>query len=102
MFSIWTTYPDRICYRLDGVALDSMEEWVLLGDPDGVDPDSHARSVSSGRGSLHLAHGEEFYPAGIPPHPDISHPDGKGGRSLCRHFTSGCEPCADILHPDIS
>ena len=26
-------------------------------------------------GSLHLAHGEEFYPAGIPPHPDISHPD---------------------------
>ena len=33
-----------------------------------------------GEGSLHLAHGEKFYPAGIPPHPDISHPDGKGGR----------------------
>ena len=30
---IWTTYPDRICYH-----------------PDGVDPNSLAHSVSSGRG----------------------------------------------------
>ena len=42
-----------------------------------------------GAGSLHLAHGEKFYPAGIPPHPDISYPDGKGGRSVRQHFTSG-------------
>ena len=42
-----------------------------------------------GEGSLHLAHGEKFYPAGIPPHPDISYPDGKGGRSVRQHFTSG-------------
>ena len=39
-------------------------------------------------GSLHLTHGEKFYPAGIPPNPDISHPDGKGGRSVRWHFTS--------------
>ena len=42
-----------------------------------------------GEGSLHLAHEEEFYPAGIPPHTDVSHPDGKGGCSVRRHFTSG-------------
>ena len=42
-----------------------------------------------GEESLHFAHGEELYPVGIPPHPDISHPDGKGGRSVRRHFTSG-------------
>ena len=42
-----------------------------------------------GEESLHLAHGEELYSAAIPPHPDISHPDGKGGRSVRRHFTSG-------------
>ena len=42
-----------------------------------------------GEGSLHLAHGEKFYLASIPPHPDISYPDGKGGRSVRQHFTSG-------------
>ena len=52
-------------------------------------PDKKTRSVSSRRGSLHLAHGEKFYPAGIPPHPDISHPDGKGGHSVRRHLTFG-------------
>ena len=83
---IRTTYPDRICYRPDVIFTSavcfSLREFgqrsaphVLLGNPDGVDPDSLAHSCHPGEGSLHLAHGEEFYPAGIPPHPDISHPD---------------------------
>ena len=67
-----------------------------------------------GEGSLHLAHadgppcnarhssfhpGEEFCPANIPPSPDISHPDGRGGRfnfpgqtcpdPVIGYFTSG-------------
>ena len=32
---------------------------------------------------------EEFCPTDVPPSPDISHLDGKGGRSVRRHFTSG-------------
>ena len=60
--------------------LDSMAARVLLGNPDGVAPDSNARSMSSGRGVPTPCTREEFYPAVIPPHPDISHPDGRGGR----------------------
>ncbi|KAL6324427.1 hypothetical protein AAG906_013031 [Vitis piasezkii] len=64
------------------------------------DPDSLARSVSSGRGSLHLAHADG------PPY-GIAHSTGRNSR---RHFISEilCPifhiriPCADILHPDIS
>ena len=60
MFSIRTTYPDSICYRPDGAASDSIAlpfllgspvsiaVHVLLGNPDGVDPDSLAHAVSSG------------------------------------------------------
>ncbi|WKA09015.1 hypothetical protein VitviT2T_026694 [Vitis vinifera] len=50
MFSIRTTYPDRIYYRPDGVSPNSMAAHVLLGHPDGVDPDSLTHSVSSRRG----------------------------------------------------
>ena len=42
-----------------------------------------------GEESLHLAHGEEFYPAGIPSHSDIPQSDGRGGHTVRRHFTSG-------------
>ena len=94
MLSIRTTYPDRVCYRLgcdvhecrvllpEGVRI----AWprVLLGNPDGVDPDSLAHSVSSGRGV---------------PTPCT------GRRSPLRNIaqsTRGRIPCADILHPDIS
>ena len=95
MFSIRTTYSDSICYRPDGAASDSialpfllgspdsMAARVLLGNPDGVDPNSLARSVSSGRGSLHLAHADG------PPY-------------RIAHSTRGGIPCVDILHPDIS
>ena len=58
---IRTTYPDRICYcpsvMFTSVVCFSLREsgqesapHVLLGNPDGVDPDSLARFVSSGRG----------------------------------------------------
>ena len=92
MFSIRTTYPDRICYRPDGVSLDSMAACVLLGNPDGVDPDSLAHSVSSGRGvptpctcrrsplrSIAQSTRGRIPYADIL-HPDISHPNGRGGR----------------------
>ena len=36
------------CYRLDGVDLDSMAARILLGSPDGVDPDSMRRMSSQG------------------------------------------------------
>ena len=60
-----------------------------------------------GEGSLHLAHanglpcyarhssfhpGKEFCPADIPPSPDISHPDGRGGR-----FNFPGQTCPDPL-----
>ena len=61
MFSILTTYPDRICYRPSVIFMSvvcfSLREsgqgsvpHVFLGNSDGVDPDSLAHSVSSGRG----------------------------------------------------
>ena len=79
---------------------------VLLGNPDGVDLDSHAHSVSSGRrvptpctcrrsplrrSSFHP--GKEFYPADFPPSPDISHSEFCPltfhiRNSVRRHFTS--------------
>ena len=53
---IRTTYPDRICYRPDGVAPDSMAAHVLLANPDGVASDSDARhsSFRPGRNSIRL------------------------------------------------
>ena len=90
---IRTKYPDRICYR-PGVMFMSVvcfslreSEWgsvphVLLGNPDGVDPDSHAHSVSSKRGV---------------PTPCTRR------RSLLRSIaqsTRGRISCADISHPE--
>ena len=76
----------------DGVAPHSMAVRDLLGNLDGVAPDSNARSVSSGGGvptpytrrRFPLRH-SSFHPrGGIPSadisHPDISQPDGRGGR----------------------
>ncbi|RVW23877.1 hypothetical protein CK203_094637 [Vitis vinifera] len=101
--------------RLD-TPLESGGTWTVTGFRNEVarlarfsqwSPDRKARHISSwgirmelirialrapchpGEGSLHLAHGEKFYLASIPPHPDISYPDGKGGRSVRRHFTFG-------------
>ena len=114
---IRTSYPDRICYRpgvmFTSAVCFSLREsgqgsapHVLLGNPDGVDLDSHAHSVSSGRrvptlctcrrsplrrSSFHP--GKEFYPADFPPSPDISHSEFCPltfhiRNSVRRHFTS--------------
>ena len=100
MFSIRTTYPDRIYYRPDGVSPNSMAAHVLLGHPDGVDPDSLAHSVSSRRGVPTPCTRRRS------PLRNIAH--FTQGRILSSrlstfsgHFISGI-PCADILHPDIS
>ena len=117
---IQTTYSDRICYRpgvmFTSAVCFSLREsgqgsvpHVLLGNPDGVDPDSLARSVSSrrvvptpctrGRSPLRsIAHSTRgrilsgrlstfygYFTSGIPsadvsPSLDISHSDGRGGR----------------------
>ena len=112
MFSIRTTYPDSICYRPDGAASDSiappfllgspdsMAARVLLGNLDGVDPDSLAGSVSSGR--------EVPTPCTRRQSPLRSIAHSTRGRILSSrlstfsgHFISG-KPCADILHLDVS
>ena len=124
MFSIRTTYPDRICYRSDGVAPDNMAVRVLLGNPNGVDSDIALRTPCHlGEGSLHLAHADGP-PCYIAPS-TRGNPDGVDPDSLARFVSSGigvptpCTrrrsplcviaqstrgriPCADILHPDIS
>ncbi|RVW63649.1 hypothetical protein CK203_056908 [Vitis vinifera] len=67
---------------------------VLLGNPDGVDLDSHAHSVSSGRGvPTHCTRRRS------PLRHSSFHP---GRNSIHRHFTSGI-PSVDISHlaPDI-
>ena len=98
---IRTTYPDRICYcpsvmftsAVCFFLRESGQEsapHVLLGNPDGVDPDSHVHSVSPGRGvptpctrkRSPLWH-SSFHP---------------GRNSVRQHFTSGI-PSADISHP---
>ncbi|WKA10717.1 hypothetical protein VitviT2T_028277 [Vitis vinifera] len=100
---IRTTYPDRICYRpgvmfMSAVCFSLREsEWgnvphVLLGNPDGVDPDSHAHFVSSKRGvptpctcrrsplrSIAQSTRGRILCADIL-HLNISQPDGRGGR----------------------
>ena len=119
---IRTTHPDRICYRpgvmFTSVVCFSLREFgqgsaphVLLGNPDGVDPESLARSrVIRERGpyTLHtqtvpFAQHSSFHPRKNSIWPAfhllrIFHIR----NSVCRHFTSRCESCADILHPDIS
>ena len=60
---------------------------VLLGNPDGVAPDSDAR-----HSSFHPR--EEFYPIDFPPSADISYPEFRAPtfhiwNSVRRHFTSG-------------
>nr|CAN65224.1 hypothetical protein VITISV_011152 [Vitis vinifera] len=87
---IRTTYPDRICYRPGSPDRRSTPH-VLLGNSDGVDLDSLARSVSSGRGVrlrsiAHSTRGRIL-----------------SGRlsTFSGHFISEIL-CADILHPDVS
>ena len=86
---------------------------VLLGNPDGVDPDSHAHSVSSRRGvptpctrrrSPLRSIAQSTW--GRIPCADISHPEFRAStfhiqNSVRRHFTSEIL-CFNILHPDIS
>ena len=63
-------------------APDSMAAHVLLGNPDGVDPDSLACSVSSGKGvPTPCTHRRS------PLQHSLFHP---GRNSVSRHFTSGC------------
>ena len=100
---IRTTYLDRICYRPE---YDVHKCRVLL--PDGIQIGERAAcplresgwSCSGQRRATQLIlPGEEFNPADIPPSPDISHSDGKGGRfnfpgqtcpdPLIKYFTSG-------------
>ena len=81
---IRTTYPDRICYRPDGVDPDSMAARVLLGNPDGFDLDSLVHSVSSGRGV---------------PTPCTRR---RSPLRIIAQSTRGRILCADILHSNIS
>ena len=121
---IRTTYPDRICYRL-GVMFTSAvcfslresgegsAPHVLLRNPDRVDPDSLAHSVSSGRG-VPIPCTRRRSPLrsiaqstwGRIPCANISHPEFRAStfhikNSVRRHFTSEIL-CFNILHPDIS
>ena len=84
VFSIRTTYSDSICYCLDGAAPDSIAPPFRLGIRISMLSPCHP-----GEESLHLAHGEEFYPARIPSHADIPQPEGRGRHSMRKHFASG-------------
>ena len=90
---IRTTYPDRICYR-SGVMFTSTVCFslresgqgsvphVLLGNPDGVDRNSHAHSVSSRRGvPTPCTRRRSLFAQHSSVHP--------GRNSARRHFTSG-------------
>ena len=79
---------------------DSIAAHVLFGNPDGVDPDSLAHSMSSGRGAPTPCTRRRS------PLRSIAHStQGRilSGRlsTFSGHFISGI-PCADILHSDIS
>ncbi|RVW92015.1 hypothetical protein CK203_037143 [Vitis vinifera] len=88
---VQTGHPDRM-------AAEESAPHVLLGNPDGVDLDSLARSVSSGRGVPTPCTRRRS------PLRSIAH--STRGRILsgrlstfCGHFISGI-PCADILYPE--
>ena len=90
MFSIRTTYSDSICYRSDGAAPDRIALPFRLGIRISMRAPCHP-----GEGSLHLAHADgppcatqlspprERIPYVDILHPDISHPNGRGGRFNC-------------------
>ena len=99
---IRTAHPDRICYRpgmmfTSAVCFNLRESGqgsalrVLLRNPDGVDPDSLAHSMSSGRGALHLAHadGPPCATQLSPPREEFRPPTFHIRNSVRRHFTSG-------------
>ena len=107
---IRTTYPDRICYR---PGCDVHECRILLGNPDGVAPDSDVRLGNPNGvapdGSLHHAHADdhpcdvpsspdiphpEFCPGDVPPSPSVSHPADISGSADSAHP----EDFAAILH----